>query len=445
MKRLSFPKGFKWGVATAAHQNEGNNFNNDFWAWEQDPAHIADGSKSGLACNWWEHAEEDIDRAAGLGLNALRLSVEWSRLEPEEGRWEPKAFARYREMLTYLLEKGISPHITLHHFTNPLWLAEKGGWAHPEVVELFERFAEKVAQELGDLCEQWSTINEPSVYAALAYVAGRWYPGQENLSEALKVMRHQILAHHRAYEAVKRIRPEAEVGPVHHLIDFAPSQKGLPHRLAVSTRAWMLNWLVPEGIAERRFPFPLSLNQKFEAPSEAMDYIGINYYGRHLLKFSTSAWRALFTEEVDADPAKAWPEPWADREIHPHGLYELIMEVDRRYGKPIYITENGLADASGTKRPEFLLRHLAEVHRAIQAGADVRGFFHWTLVDNYEWTEGWETRFGLFALDPNTQKRSPRRSALLIREIVQAHAITEQIVDTYLGESAEQFWDAYSG
>lgn len=445
MKSLRFPDGFKWGVATAAHQNEGNNFNNDFWAWEQDPARIADGSKSGLACNWWEHAEADMDRAADLGLNALRMSVEWSRLEPEEGRWDPEAFARYREMLSYLHTKGIAPHLTLHHFTNPIWLAEKGGWANPEVVKLFERFAEKVAQELGDLCQQWSTLNEPSVYAALAYVAGKWYPGQENLPEALKVMRHQILAHHRAYEAVKRVRSEAEVGPVHHLIDFAPSQAGLLHRLAVRTRAWLLNWLVPEGIAERRFPFPLSFNQKFEAPSEAMDYIGINYYGRHLLKFSASAWGALFTEEVDADPAKAWPAPWADREIYPQGLYELIMEVGRRYGKPIYITENGFADASETRRPAFLLRHLAEVHRAIQDGADVRGFFHWTLVDNYEWTEGWETRFGLFALDPVTQKRSPRRSALLVRDIIQAQAITEQIVDTYLGESTEQFWDTYSG
>jgi beta-glucosidase len=178
---LKFPDGFLWGAATAAHQNEGMNVNNDFWAWEQAGNHTADGTVSGLACDWWNRAEEDFDRAAALGLNTLRLSVEWSRVEPEPGRWNAAALGRYRDMLQGLSRRGLKPMVTLHHFTNPRWLSERGGWLLPEVVPAFARYAAYVVSVLGDLCDTWCTLNEPGIYAAFAYILGRW-PGRPVLS-----------------------------------------------------------------------------------------------------------------------------------------------------------------------------------------------------------------------------------------------------------------------
>ena len=174
-----FPAGFLWGTATAAHQVEGNNRNNQWWAWEQTPGHIHQNQRSGLACNWWAPggAEADLDRAQALGQNAHRLSVEWSRLEPSAGVFDPAAFGRYREILTALRARGLSAMVTLHHFTNPLWFEAQGAWLNPHSVALFQRFVERVAGELGDLVDLWCTINEPNVVATLGYLVGEFPPG----------------------------------------------------------------------------------------------------------------------------------------------------------------------------------------------------------------------------------------------------------------------------
>jgi beta-glucosidase len=438
-RRLEFPEGFLWGAATAAHQNEGNNTNNDFWGWEQTPGHVADNTTSGLACDWWQRAEQDFDRAATLNLNTLRLSVEWSRLEPEPGQWDETACNRYREMLQALRERGLTPMITLHHFTNPQWLAEKGGWANPDIVAHFGRYAQQVVASLGDLCQLWTTINEPNIYAAYAYVLGKWPPGEQNILTALRVMRHQAQAHAAAYHAIKQTQPQAQVGLVQHLAVFDPAN---PHialdRLVAGIRSTLLNWRSVEAVMEGRLKFPLGLGRRQTNLANTNDYLGINYYGRHRLKFNLREVGMLFTEAVPAPPASAWPEPWADREVYPEGLYQFIIELYRRYQKPIYITENGMADATENSRPAFILTHLAAVHRAIQAGADVRGYDYWTLVDNYEWVEGWTARFGLIELDPQTQARTLRRSAQLYAEIAQANAITEVMVSQYAPQVMSQ-------
>ena len=184
-RKLVFPDGFLWGVASSAHQNEGNNTNNDFWLWEQDPDHITDQTTSGLASDWWTNAEADFDRAAAMGLNSLRLSVEWSRIEPRAGTWDISALDRYRAMLIALRDRNLEPMVTLHHFTNPLWLAEQGGWANTSTVAYFERFVRKTVETLGDLCHIWCTINEPNIYALLAYVTGDWSPGKKSVRKGI--------------------------------------------------------------------------------------------------------------------------------------------------------------------------------------------------------------------------------------------------------------------
>lgn len=426
---LFFPEGFLWGAATAAHQNEGNNTNNDFWAWEQTPGHVVDNTTSGLAADWWNRAEADFDRAAEMGLNTLRLSVEWSRLEPEPGNWDEDAFERYRQMLQGLQQRNIKPMVTLHHFTNPLWLAEIGGWTNKAVISHFQRFTTKVVNALGDQCDLWATINEPNIYAAHAYILGKWHPGHTSLPQFIQVTRHQIRAHAAAYKAIKHLQPHSQVGIVQHLAAFDPATNSPLDRAIADLRSQLLNWYTLDAVVLGFLKFPYGT--RYDYLETNTDFIGINYYGRHPLRFSLDAADKLFAAEVEASPEIAWPPPWTDREIYPDGLYRFIVETARRYGKPIYVTENGMADPNDNIRPGFLLTHLAAIHRAIRAGVDVRGYYHWTLVDNYEWVEGWTTPFGLIALDPATQERSPRPSADLYATIVKSGTITDNMVKQY--------------
>lgn len=439
MKKLEFPNGFLWGAASASHQNEGNNSNNDFWAWERIPGHIVDGSVSGAACDWWRRAEEDFERAQSLNLKTIRLSVEWSRLEPEKGRWDDGAMNRYRQMLKDLQNRGITPMITLHHFSNPLWLADMGGWLNRETISLFARFVKKTVESLQDLCSLWATINEPNVYAAMAYALGKWPPGENNPVHSMIVMKRMVWAHAAAYREIKRIDPQAHVGLVQHMARFDPVNRGsLPNRLVAELRSKLINWRILEAVNHGCLKFPLGTGVFHPALARTGDYIGLNYYGRHMIKFNPLALGGLCAEEAPGDPEIAWPEPWIDREIDPYGLYKFIMETHKRFGKPIYITENGMADSTDKIRPGFILTHLSAVHKAVKDGADVRGFYYWTFVDNYEWVEGWTTRFGLIGLNPETQERTIRKSAQLYGEIAAANAITEEIVEKYAPELKDQ-------
>ena len=436
---LTFPDGFRWGAATAAHQNEGNNTHNDFWAWEQIPGHIADGSSSGLACDWWHRAEEDFDRAAALGLNTLRMSVEWSRVEPRPGVWDSAAFDRYREMLSGLRARGMEPMVTLHHFTNPLWLAERGGWANEDVAPLFERYVAQVVETLGDLCQTWCTINEPSIYAAEAYTLGRWSPGESDPLKFIRVTRNQVKAHAAAYRAIHQRQAGARAGIVQHMAAFeAANPASAADRWVAAIRSTLLNWRFVDAVTEGRLKFPFGIGIRPHIPAvNSSDFIGLNYYGRHPLRFDPGAAGSLFAREAPASPEIAWPAPWTDREIYPAGLCRFLMQL-ARYGRPLYITENGMADSDDEIRPGFILTHLAALHRAIREGADVRGYYYWTLVDNYEWVEGWTTRFGLIGLNPATQERRPRRSAELYAAIARSNTITEEMVERYAPQVMSQ-------
>ncbi len=223
-----FPPDFLWGTATAAHQVEGNNTNNDWWAWEQGEGHIKEGYRSGIACNWWERAEEDFNRAAELGQNAHRLSVEWSRVEPREGYFDDAALDRYRAMLRALRERGMEPMVTLHHFTNPLWLAEMGGWENPRAVFLFERFVTHVVEALGEYCSLWCTVNEPNVYVYMGYLAGVFPPGKRDFGAGMRAGRNLMRAHAVAYRRIHALQPHARVGFAHNLRFFDPANPGSP-------------------------------------------------------------------------------------------------------------------------------------------------------------------------------------------------------------------------
>ncbi len=433
---LRFPDDFLWGTATSSHQVEGNNANNDWWEWEKVPGHIKDGSRSGLACDWWNRAEEDFDLAREMGQNAHRLSVEWSRIEPKEGEWSGEAIARYRRMLTALRERDIEPMVTLHHFTNPLWLVEKGGWESEAVIPLFERYVTKVVEELGDLVTLWCTINEPNVYAYQGYLLGVWPPGKRSFRLCFRVLRNMVLAHAAAYRAIHRLQADAQVGVAYnmHLLDPADPSSALD-RLVAKVQDRLYNRLFLWALRDGKLRFPLGRGQIVPEAVDSIDYMGLNYYSRSLVAFDVSRPFELFGRRCIPEGAERGPGTWG--EIYPEGLYQLLKQLSA-YGKPIYITENGRPDNTDEHRPRFILTHLAAVYRAIEEGVPVKGYFHWTLVDNFEWAEGWGMRFGLVALNVETQRRTMKRSGQLYKEICQLGAITKGMVERYAPQSLEE-------
>lgn len=432
---LRFPPGFLWGTATAAHQVEGHNPHNDWWDWEQQPGRITDGARSEVACDWWHRAEEDFDWAAALSQNSHRLSLAWSRLERREGEWDKTAATRYREMLAALRAHEMEPMVTLHHFTNPRWLAKDGGWTNRAVVERFVRFARRAVEEFGDLVTLWCTINEPAIYAFNTYLAATFPPGRASLGKAMRALRHMAHAHAAAYDAIHQVQPGAQVGLVKHQRVFAPANplSALDNWVA-GLRDYLLNRLYMVAAMEGRLQFPLGWGQRSRRLTNRMDFLGLNYYNRDTVAFDIGAVGDFSAREVRSpDRPPDLPDWWGDPD--PDGLYEFLKQF-AGYGLPIYVTENGWLDATDEQRPYHLLTHLAAVHRALAEGVPVKGYYHWSLVDNFEWAEGFGPRFGLIAVDFETQARTVRRSGQLYATICRAGAITPEVVARYVPQLA---------
>jgi beta-glucosidase len=428
---FGFPADMKWGVAVSSHQVEGGNSNNDWWDWEQQPGRVAQGHKSGNACDWWRNAEVDLDLAAGLGLNALRLSVEWSRIEPRPGEFDDAALARYWEVLAGLRSRGMEPMVTLHHFTNPLWLAEQGAWENRDTVPLFARFAGEVVRALGRQCDLWCTINEPSMVALLGYVHGAFPPGRSDFGAAMKVLRNMLLGHAAAYRAIHKAQPGARVGLAHTMIPMEPANpRSLLDRWASRLSNALMNEAIIASLARGRWALPLGMGPAWRL-RKTLDWIGLNYYTRHVVRFDRTQRRALFASRCHAADAELLDGGFG--EFYPQGIFRCVRRLDR-LGVPIYITENGTPDEDDDQRPRHLLAHLHQVWHSIQLCCPVRGYYHWTLVDNFEWARGWTMRFGLFSLDRKTQRRTARRSAELYAAIVGEQAITPRMIDEYAPE-----------
>jgi beta-glucosidase len=431
MATFHFPADFKWGVATAAHQVEGNNENNDWWSWEQEGNHIKGEGRSQLACDWWENAEADFDHAAAMGLNALRLSVEWSRIEPRPGEFNVSALARYAQMLRGLRERDIEPMVTLHHFTNPMWLVGRGGWENPETIPLFARFTRRVVEALGQYCDLWCTVNEPNVYGYLGYLEGIFPPGKSDLKTALYVIRNLLAAHAAAYREIHAAQPHARVGLAHNMRIFDPANpRSLLDRRAAQMMDRVYNQAVLTALTQGRWMLPLGFGLALRL-RRTLDWIGLNYYTRDLVAFDRTQRQTLFSRRLHAEDAELLDGGYG--EFYPQGIFRCIRRLSH-LNLPIYVTEHGIPDDDDDQRPRHLLTHLHQMWRAIQFCYPVMGYYHWTLVDNFEWAEGWSLRFGLIALDPKTQARAPRRSANLYAEIARASAIAPQAIDTYAPE-----------
>ena len=389
---MRFPDGFLWGAATAAHQIEGNNVHSDWWRAEQ--AGLLPHC-SGPACDSWNRWPDDVRLLTELGLNAYRLSVEWARVEPEPGQFDQTAIDSYRRQLETLKHAGIEPMVTLHHFTSPRWLADRGGWSNPDSVPRFLDYADRVVRATADVVRWWITFNEPSILSFKAYIEGSWPPFQPwNLRGYVRLLRHAARAHRLGRRLLRSQRPDALVSMAFAMWPLQPVRRWSP---IDQLMARLGDWFWQGRILSRS--------------ASALDWIGVNYYSRTFVGWPWPARPPGSGERTDF----GW-------EIYPEGLYAVLRRMGR-YGKPVVITENGIADADDRRRAAYIVEHLREVHRAIADGVDVRGYMHWTLLDNFEWAEGFSQRFGLA-----TREREPRPSARVYAAIARANAITDDVL-----------------
>jgi beta-glucosidase len=432
-----FPRGFLWGTATAAHQVEGNNTNNQWWRWEQE-GHT-DG-KSGLACDWWGGRwREDFDRAAETGQKAHRFSVEWSRIQPTPDKWDEAALDKYRLMLRGLRERGLTAMVTLHHFTDPLWLTERGGWEAEDIQNLFERFVRKTVEAFKEYCTLWCTINEPNVYALSGYVNSTFPPGVDDLRRAIRVEAAMLKAHAAAYRAIHELQPEARVGyALHYRPMVARNPRSPLDALMRNLRYNGVNLAFPSAISTGILKSPVGRISVPEAKG-TQDYFGLNYYTVDTVFFNLRKGAELFTDTGFSKDADLSDTHYLENA--PQGFYDSLKWAVRTYpGLPIIVTENGVECADDHLRPRYLAQHLHMLWRAVNFNWPIKGYFHWSLVDNFEWERGWTQRFGLWALDVETQKRTKRPSADLYAAICKENGLSSEMVQKYCPEVFEKIF-----
>lgn len=410
-KNFSFPQGFLWGAATSSHQVEGHNTLNDWHEWELQGK---TRHPSGDACDQWHRYDEDFALASSLGHNAHRLSIEWSRIEPSEGVFDQTALEHYRQVILSLKKHKLEPIVTLNHFTLPQWFIKKDGWFHPKASKLFARYSEHVAKALGDDVRFWVTLNEPLVYLYKGYMEGVWPPGEKSLARALGGISKLVHAHIASYRAIKKSIPahkrhDTHIGIAHNLVCFDPcNPRSWRDRWVAFLRHILYNRLFIDAIALPFFP-------------KSLDFIGINYYTREFVEHSASTVIGnTCSQQHEKHSAARNSLGW---EIYPEGIYR-VLNIFKGKKLPLYILENGICTDRDEVRCEFVTSHLRGVAKAIQEGLPVHGYFHWSLLDNFEWAEGFDPRFGLVEVDFKTQKRTPRPSAHVLAQVCRSNSLS---------------------
>lgn len=381
-KILKFPEGFLWGSSNSAYQVEGGIENCDW------------GSRAGSACDHYNRYEQDFDWLEKFNQNAYRFSIEWSRIEPEPGKFNQKEIEHYRKVLLALKKRNIKSIVTLWHWTNPIWFIKMGGWTNKKAVKHFENYIKTIARELGDLIDFWVTLNEPMVYIS-GYSTGKFPPFQKrNIFKARKVFNNLIKAHQKSYQIIHKKYPKAQVSITKLTNYFEPARKWCPMEIFF---AWIGHFLWNHWFLKRI--------------KSQLDYIGLDYYFHHRIVWYPPFIRSLKKKTTDI----GW-------EIYPKGIYYVLKYLSK-FQKPIYILENGLADAKDKQRKDFIKDHLIWIHKAVEEGIDVRGYFYWSLMDNFEWAQGFKPRFGFIEIDYKTMGRKPRPSAYYYAKICKSNSL----------------------
>lgn len=425
---LHFPPGFLLGCATAAHQIEGGNVN-DWSRWELQPGRIRDGSTAQTACGHYERYREDLGDLARMGHNAHRFSVEWSRVEPEEGHFDSTALAHYADVVTACRDYGMEPVVTLHHLTFPLWLADAGGPTARQAPIRFARFAAACAEAFGANVRWWITMNEPVVLARMGYQIGEWPPGRRSIYATLSALQGMMRMHAAAFHAIHTsgARRDTLVGVAHHVRGLRPpEQSTLLDRAATWFPNFMLNqWFLRSCAAGRLLP-PVGIGQRLNGLRGSLDFVGLNYYTEDIVHFDYRRPADLFTRQEPMPNRVQSTFGWA---IEPDGLRRALhLVAQETAGLPVLVCENGVADEADELRPHFIIEHLKAILRAIAENVDVRGYFYWTAWDNFEWGEGYSQRFGLIEVDRNTLIRKAKPSAATFATICRRHGIPREFI-----------------
>ena len=447
LKLFRFPEGFLWGAATSAYQIEG--------AWEEDgkgeniwdrfshtPGKIANGDTGDIACDHYHRWREDIHLMKEIGIQAYRFSISWGRIFPEgRGEISPAGIDFYSHLVDELLKNGIEPFVTLYHWELPQVLQDKGGWPNRATAEAFVEYADLLSKKLGDRVKNWMTFNEPFVSAWLGYMDGQHAPGHTDVDEMLAAAHHLLLAHGLSVPVIRNNVPDAQVGIVLNLSSLMPASKSAADRAATWIHDGIINRWYLDPLEGRGYP--LDMVNHFGRPMEfiqegdlsiiavPIDYLGINYYTRGIV-------RSTEIPEAENEPQTLFPNPnptdmgW---EVYPPGLFEVLARVHFNYNFPmLYITENGAAypdqlDENGQVddplRKVYYREHLKSVSKAIDTGVAVKGYFAWSLLDNFEWAHGYKMRFGLIYVDFATQQRVLKNSAKYYRDVIKANQVLE--------------------
>jgi beta-glucosidase len=436
----TFPTEFVWGAATAAYQIEGaaeeDGRGESIWdRFCATPGKVRNGENGAVACDFYHRYPNDVRLMRELGLDAFRLSIAWPRIVPDgHGRVNQAGLDFYDRLIDELLEQGVRPFPTLYHWDLPQALEDAGGWTARATAEAFAEYAEVVATRLGDRVSHWITHNEPWVAAWLGYGSGEHAPGRASTEDALAAAHHLLLSHGWAAEAIRRAAPGSKVGITLVLNPAYAASDSEADRLAAEQadgffNRWFLDPLFrasyPADVLEHFAPLaPPVADGDLEAIAAPLDFLGVNYYSRQVLRENPNGGRPI----VVRDPDAAYTDmQW---EIYPNGLFDLLVRLREDYDPPpIYITENGAAfgdhpthdgRVDDPERQAYIEAHVAAIGRAIEAGVPVAGYFVWSLLDNFEWAHGYSKRFGIVYVDYPTLERVPKSSYRWYRDFIAA-------------------------
>lgn len=447
MNKLQFPAGFEWGSATASAQIEGawNEGGKSESIWDRfctQPGAVLNGDTTHVACDHYHRFEEDIEIMRTLGLKHYRLSLAWPRILPAgRGAINPQGVAFYRRLLTALRNAGIKPAVTLFHWDLPQVLQDEGGWAVRQTAYDFEAYAKVCFQEFGDLVDRWITINEPAVVVWLGYDNGQHAPGIKQPKLAMQVAHHLLLGHGLAVRALRASGKKSEIGITLNMAAAYPLDPANPDdRLAAEifhkgSSTWYADPVIKGGYptmvaSQLRADglFPEVQPGDFEIIRSPSDFLGLNYYTGLACQLEASAEKP-YNFGIKATSREKTDIGW---EIYPQGLFELLHQLSDEYpGMPLYITENGASyddpivngQVNDSRRIAYLQAHFAAAHRAITQGVPLKGYYVWSLMDNFEWAYGYSQRFGMVHVDYQTQKRTPKQSALWYSEVMKNNGL----------------------
>jgi beta-glucosidase len=466
VESISFPEGFVWGAATAAFQIEGATTADGRTAsiWDtfcQLPGAVVGGDTGDPAADHYYRVDEDVQLMSDLGLHAYRFSTAWPRVRPDAGPVNQAGLDFYSRLVDALLEKNITPWLTLYHWDLPQTLEDEGGWANRDTAFRFAEYAESVVGALGDRVSNWTTLNEPWCSSLLSYAAGVHAPGRQEPEAAVAAVHHLLLAHGLATAAIRSELPEAKVGITLNMYPIIPADPEDPADLdAVRRLDGLQNRIFldplfkgeyPADIVEDLEPYGFSKHIRendLEIISTPLDQLGVNYYAEHFVSSApepeappANGRRATGSPWVGAEhvsfPSRGLPRTDMDWEVQPDGLFKVLMRVHQDYPSiPLYVTENGAAypdsinddgSINDTDRLGYIESHLRAAHAAIEAGVDLRGYFAWSLMDNFEWAEGYAKRFGIVHVDYETQVRTPKMSAMWYSQVARGNALAATV------------------